>query len=82
VILAFIPGLVAVVYIALGVGISNWQAFLTVDAPAFLWLGLTCFYYRHARSKSAAWLFALFPIAFAETIMHAFVWFSSTHPPN
>jgi hypothetical protein len=54
----------------------------TVDAPAFLWLGLTCFYYRHATSKSAAWLFALFPIAFAETMMHAFVWFLSTHPPN
>jgi len=82
VVLAFIPVLIAVLYIALGVGISNWQAFLTIDVPAFLWLGLTCYYYRQAKTKSAAWLFALFPIAFAETAMHAFLWFSSTHSPN
>lgn len=82
VILAFIPGLIAVTYIAIGVGVSNWQEFLTVDVPAFLWLALTCFYYRQAKTKSAAWLFALFPIAFAETAMHAILWFSSTHSPN
>ena len=82
VVLAFIPGLISAVYIALGVGVSNWQGILTVDAPAFLWLGVTCYYYRHAKSKNAAWLFALFPIAFAETVMHAFLWFSSTQPPR
>jgi hypothetical protein len=82
VIFAFVPGLIAVVYITLGVGISNWEALLTIDLPAFLWLSLTCFYYWHVRTKSAAWLFALFPIAFAESAMHAFIWFSSTHPPR
>jgi TRAP-type mannitol/chloroaromatic compound transport system permease small subunit len=82
VIFAFVPGLMAVVYITLGVGVSNWQGFLIIGVPGLIWLGLTCYYYRHAKTKSAARLFALFPIAFAETVMYALLWLSSTHPAS
>jgi hypothetical protein len=82
VVLAFIPGLISVIYIALDVRVPNWEVVLFVDVPAFLWLGLTFFYYRQTRTRSAAWLFALFPIAFAEPVMLAFLWLSCTHPPR
>jgi hypothetical protein len=82
VILAFVPVLMAVIFTALDVSIPNSEALLFIDLPAFLRLGLTCFYYRRTRTKSAAWLFAPFPIAFAQPVMLAFLWFSSAHPPK
>jgi hypothetical protein len=82
VILAFIPGLMNVVLIALDARVPNWEMVLLVDVPAFLWLGLTFFYYRHTRTRSAAWLFALFPIAFAVPVMLVFLWLSSTPSPK
>lgn len=79
VVLAFVPGLIAVIYIALGVGVSAWEWLFTIDLPAFLWLGLTLVHYRHNRTKSAARLFALFPVAFFEPALDACLWISSTH---
>ena len=50
-----------------------------VNLTAFLWLGLTVFHDRRTRTKNAAWLFALFPIAFAEPVLLICLWFS-VHP--
>lgn len=80
VVLAFVPFGVAAVSIAMDVGLSHLKGLLTIDLPAFLWLGLTCLHYRRTRTKRAAWLFALFPIAFVQTVFHACIWISSMHP--
>ncbi|MGC1675358.1 MAG: hypothetical protein WA739_24065, partial [Candidatus Acidiferrales bacterium] len=77
--LAFVPGLISVIIIALDIGLPNWVLVLTVDLPAFLWFGITLIHYRRIRTTSAAWLFALLPIAFFEPGLLAYLWFSSLH---
>ena len=77
---AFVPLLIAAWDIHRDVAYSNCQMlFNFVNLTAFLWLGLTVFLYRRTRTKSAAWLFALFPIAFAEPVLLICLWFS-VHP--
>jgi len=79
--LAFVPCAIAAIYIKADIEIASWQAFVNpIDLSALLWLGVTFFYYRSTRTKRAAWLFALFPIAFAEPVLLACLWFSSSHP--
>jgi hypothetical protein len=40
----------------------NRSALLS-SALGFIWLGATISYYRHVRTREAAWLFALLPLA-------------------
>jgi hypothetical protein len=68
-----------VIYIKLDVGVPVWKWLLTIDLPAFLWLGMTLLHYRHSRTKGTAWLFALFPVAFLEPALGAVLWISSLH---
>ena len=57
---------------------SGWGIFLNpVNLAAYFWLGITCGYYRRTRTRSAAWLFALFLIAFAEPALMLSLWISS-----
>jgi sigma-70-like protein len=66
---AFLPLLITVWGIHADIELTEWRMlFNPINLTAFLWLGLTVLNYRHARTKSAAWLFALFPIAFAEPV--------------
>ncbi len=80
VVLAFVPFVVAAIYIALDVGLSHLKGWLIIGLPAFLWLGLTCLHYKRTSTKRAAWLFALFPIAFVQTVFHAYIWISNRYP--
>jgi len=78
---AFFPILIAAWNIHRDVAYSDWQILSnSVNLTAFLWLGLTVFHYRRTRTKNAAWLFALFPIAFAEPILLLCLWLSVAHP--
>ena len=55
-----------------------WGMFLNpINLAAYFWLGITCVYYWRTRTRSAAWLFALFPIAFAEPALLLSLWISS-----
>jgi hypothetical protein len=54
--------------------------FNRINLAAFLWLGLTVLHYKRTRTISAAWLFALFPIAFAEPVLLFYRWFSVRFP--
>ena len=57
---------------------SGWGVFLNpINLAAYFWLGITCVYYRRTRTRSAAWLFALFPIAFAEPALMLSLWISA-----
>jgi hypothetical protein len=79
--LAFVPCAITAIYIKAGVEIPSWQAFVNpIDLSALLWLGVTYILYRRTRTKRAAWLFALFPIAFVEPVLLASLWFSSAYP--
>jgi hypothetical protein len=77
--LAFVPGLISVIIIALDVVLPNWVSVLTIDLPAFLWFGITLVHHWRTRTTSTAWLFALFPIAFFEPALLAYLWLSSLH---
>jgi hypothetical protein len=77
VVLAFLPCLIAAIYIHAGIEISSW--FNAVDLSALLWLGVTCLHYWRTRTRNSAWLLALFPIAFAEPVLHAYLQISSTY---
>ena len=75
--LAFVPLLITAWDIHRDVEYSERQMlFNLTNLTAFLWLGLTVFHYRRTRTKNAAWLFALFPIAFAEPVLLFCLWFS------
>jgi hypothetical protein len=74
---AFLPLLIAALYIHADIELTEWRMlFNPINLTAFLWLGLTVLHYRHTRTKSAAWLFALFPIAFAEPVLLLCLWVS------
>jgi hypothetical protein len=66
-----------VVIIALDVVLLNWVLVLTINLPPFLWLGITLAHHWRTRTTSTAWLFALFPIAFFEPALLAYLWLSS-----
>jgi hypothetical protein len=67
---AFVPLLITAWDIHEDVELSGWQMlFNLINLTAFLWLGLTIFHYRRTRTRGAAWLFALFPIAFVEPVL-------------
>lgn len=76
--LAFLPCALTVVYIHFDIG-SSHVLFNPIDLAAFLWLGMTCFHYRNTRTKGAAWLFAMFPVAFVEPVLLACLWISETY---
>jgi hypothetical protein len=74
---AFLPLLITAWYIHADIELTEWgMLFNSINLTAFLWLGLTIFYYRRTRTKDAAWLFALFPIAFAEPVLLLCLWAS------
>ena len=74
---AFVPLLITAWDIHADVELSEWGIlFNLVNLTAFLWLGLTIFHYRRTRTQSAAWLFALFPIAFVEPVLLLCLWIS------
>lgn len=50
--------------------------FNRINLAAYLWLGLTVLHHERTRTKSAAWLFELFPIAFGELVLLFCLWFS------
>lgn len=80
---AFFPLLIAAWDIHRDVAYSEWQMlFNLVNLTAFLWLGLTVFHYRRTRTRNAAWLFALFPIAFAEPVLLFCLWYSLRFSPK
>jgi hypothetical protein len=79
IVLAFVPDLISVVIIGLDVVLPNWVSVLTIDLPAFLWFGITTVHHWRTRTTSTAWLFALFPIAFFEPALFAYLWLSSLH---
>jgi hypothetical protein len=75
--LAFVPCLTTAVYIHAEITISGWQAFVNpIDLSALLWLAMTYLHYRRTRTKNAAWLFALLPVAFVEPVLLACLWIS------
>jgi len=53
------------------------MVFNLINLTALFWLGFTVFHYRRTRTKNATWLFALFPIAFAEPVLLFCLWFST-----
>ena len=74
---AFVPLLIAAWDIHRDVAFSEWQMlFNLINLTALLWLLLTVLHYRRTRTKDAAWLFALFPVAFAEPLLLLCLWFS------
>ena len=77
VVLAFLPCLITAIYIHAGIEISSW--FNPVDLSALLWLGVTCIHCWRTRTRNSAWLFALFPIAFTEPVLHACLQISTTY---
>jgi hypothetical protein len=67
---AFVPLLITAVYIYLDIELSSWSMlFNPINFAAFLWVGMTYLHYRHTKTKGAAWIFALFPVAFAEPFL-------------
>ncbi len=79
--IALVPCAITAIYIKADIEIASWQAFVNpIDLSALLWLGVTYVSYRRTRTKRAAWLFALFPIAFVEPVLLACLWFSSAYP--
>jgi hypothetical protein len=80
-ILAFLPWLVNAICIHLDFAIEmGWQAFVNpISLSALLWLSVTYFHYRRTRTNRSAWLFALFPVAFAAPGLLVYLWISSTH---
>ncbi|HLZ51230.1 MAG TPA: hypothetical protein VKP61_10780 [Candidatus Acidoferrum sp.] len=80
---AFFPLLITALGIHADMELSErGMLFNPINLAAFLWLGLTVLYYRHIRTKSAAWLFALFPIAFAEPVLLFCLWCSVRFSPK
>jgi hypothetical protein len=74
---AFLPLLITAWYNFADIELTEWRMlFNLINLTAFLWLGLTVLHYRHNQTKSAAWLFALFPIAFAEPVLLLCLWVS------
>jgi len=73
--LAFVPGTIAVVYIHFDLGTSR-VLFNPITLAALFWLIVTSLHYRHTRTRSAAWIFALFPIAFTEPFLLLCLWIS------
>jgi len=75
--LAFVPILITAWDIHGDVAYSESRMlFNLINLTAFIWLGFTVFHYRRTRTRNAAWLFALFPIAFAEPVLLLCLWFS------
>jgi hypothetical protein len=80
---AFVPLLITALDIDADVAYSELQMlFNLINVTALLWLGLTIFHYGRTRTKSAAWLFAVFPIAFAEPVLVFCLWFSVRFSSN
>ena len=74
---AFVPLLITAYYIHADLELSGWSMlFNPINFAAFLWVGITYLHYRHAKTKSAAWIFALFPVAFAEPVLLLCLWIS------
>ena len=73
--LAFVPGAIAVVYIHFDLD-SSHVLFNPITLAASFWLGMTYLNYRYTRTRSAAWIFVLFPVAFAEPILFFCLWIS------
>jgi len=81
IVLAFVPILITAWDIHRDVVYSQRQIlFNLVNLTAVLWLGLTIFHYTQSKTKHAAWLFALFPVAFAEPVLLFCLWFSNRLP--
>jgi hypothetical protein len=81
--LAFLPWLVNAIYIHADIASGpGWQsAFINpISVSALLWLFVTYLHYRRTRTKRAAWLFALFPVAFAAPGLIIYLWFSASYP--
>jgi hypothetical protein len=76
--LAFLPGAITVVYICLDIDASHFLL-NPIDLAAFVWLGATYLHYRNTRTTGAAWLFALFPVAFVEPALLVSLWISGTY---
>ena len=80
---AFVPLLIMAWDIHRDAAYSEWQMlFNLVNLTALLWLGLTVFPYLRTRTRNAAWLFALFPIAFVEPVLLFCLWFSVRFSPK
>jgi hypothetical protein len=80
---AFLPLAITAWGIHTGMELNQWaMLFNPINAAAFLWLGLAYFHYRRTRTKAAAWIFALFPIAFAEPFLLLSLWISVRFSPR
>jgi hypothetical protein len=80
---AFVPLAITAWYIHADIELSGWgMLFNPINLTAFLWLGLTYFHYSKERTKAAAWIFALFPIAFAEPLLLLSLWISVKYSPK
>jgi len=81
--LAFLPLAITVrgIYAESAIDVSTgWGVlFNPITLAALFWLGATSAYYWRTRSKKAAWIFALFPIAFAEPVIIFCVWAWAQH---
>lgn len=81
--LAFLPLAVTIwgIYSGNTIDVSTgWGVlFNPITLAALLWLGATSFYYLRSRAKRAAWIFALFPVAFAEPALLLCVWIWTPH---
>src|ERR1700722_18088592 len=76
---SFLPCAITVAYVHFDVG-SSHVLFNPITLAAFVWLVMTYVHYRNTRTRRAAWLFALFPVAFVEPALLAYLWFSATFP--
>jgi hypothetical protein len=74
---AFLPLSIAAWYVHADYALSGLGIFLNpINLAAFLWLGVTCFHYQRTKTKGAAWIFALFPIAFGVPVLDLCLWIS------
>jgi hypothetical protein len=53
-----------------------------INFAAFLWVGMTYLHYRHTKTKGAAWIFALLPVAFAEPFLLLSLYISVKYFPK
>ncbi len=74
---AFVPLVITAFYIHADIKLAGWSVlFNPINFAAFLWVGMTYLHYRHTKTKGAAWIFALFPVAFAESLVLLWLWIS------
>jgi hypothetical protein len=72
--LAFLPLVIGVILIEANASLIGGALFNPVSIAAYTWLAITIANYKRSRTKAAAWLFALFPIAFGFPFLFVLFW--------